>query len=324
MLAARRDLVASPPESAGAPATGAVLNAMSVDVEDYFQVSAFEDVVSRASWDGLESRVTRNTERVLELLADAGTRATFFVLGWVAERHPRLVRRIADAGHEVACHSHEHRLVYEMTPREFRADLRRAKAAIEAAAGVPVFGYRAPTFSITKKSLWALDVLIEQGFQYDASIFPIRHDRYGIPGAFRHPSRITRPSGTIWEVPASTFRLGPVNIPIGGGGYFRLMPYVWTRWAIARLNVVEKQPAVFYLHPWELEPEQPRVRASKLTTWRHRVGLGRTRERLQRLLAEFRFAPIAELLGVGAIGRTSLPGGGPRARTGRSFRGARF
>ncbi|HWP99569.1 MAG TPA: XrtA system polysaccharide deacetylase [Vicinamibacterales bacterium] len=269
---------------------------MSVDVEDYFQVSAFEDVVSRASWDGLESRVTRNTERVLELLAEAATRATFFVLGWVAERHPRLVRRIADAGHEVACHSHEHRLVYEMTPLEFRTDLRRAKAAIEWASGAPVFGYRAPSHSVTARSLWALDILVEEGFLYDSSIFPIYHDRYGIPDAPRHVHLIRRPAGSIWEVPASTLRWARLNVPVAGGGYFRLMPYAWTRRAIARLNAVEGRPAIVYIHPWEIDPDQPRVPAPVLTTWRHRVGLARTYGRLRRLLADFRFGPIAELL----------------------------
>lgn len=275
---------------------GPIVNAMTVDVEDYFHVTAFEHSIPRSSWSRLESRVCRNTELVLELFQRSNVRATFFVLGWVADRYPHLVRRIASEGHELACHGYAHRLVYEMTPREFREDLRRAKTAIEAATGLPVLGYRAPTFSITKQSLWALDVLIEEGFHYDASIFPIYHDRYGIPDAPRHVHRVIRPPGTIWEVPGSTVTWGRFNVPVGGGGYFRMMPYAWTRWAIGRVNAVEAQPVIFYFHPWELDPEQPRVAAPVLKRWRHYVGLGRSGERLARLLASTRFAPIRELI----------------------------
>lgn len=273
-----------------------VVNAMSVDVEDYFQVSAFDQAVSRDQWDSFESRVSANTERVLATLARRSTRATFFVLGWVAERYPALIRQIADRGHEIASHGYDHRLVFDLTPEEFRADLRRARAAIESAAGVQVRGYRAPSFSITARSLWALDILIEEGYAYDASIFPIHHDRYGLPSAPRHIHTITRPAGTLWEVPGSTTRVSGMNVPIAGGGYFRLLPYGWTRLGIARVNRLERQPVVFYIHPWELDPEQPRLPASQLTRLRHYRNLSETVPRLERLLSEFRFDSISSIL----------------------------
>ena len=229
--------------------SSAVVNAMTVDVEDYFQVSAFDGSVPRSSWDSRESRVCQNTERLLDLFDSAEVKATFFVLGWVAERFPRLVRRIVGAGHELASHSYEHRLVYSQAPGEFREDLRRARQTLEQAGGCRVHGYRAPSYSIVRSSLWALDVLIEEGYVYDSSIYPIRHDRYGIPDWPREVHRVVRASGSIWELPGSTVRLGKINLPIGGGGYFRLLPYEWTRHGIRRLNR-SNQPAVFYLHPW--------------------------------------------------------------------------
>jgi polysaccharide deacetylase family protein (PEP-CTERM system associated) len=273
-----------------------VINAMSVDVEDYFQVSAFDEAISRDRWDSFESRVRANTERVLATLEPTRTRATFFVLGWVAERHPALIRQIADRGHEIASHGYDHRLVFDLTPDEFRADLRRARAAIESAAGVTVRGYRAPSFSITERSLWALDILIEEGYAYDASIFPIRHDRYGMPSAPRHIHTITRRAGSLWEVPGSTTRVSGMILPIAGGGYFRLLPYGWTRRGIARVNLRERQPVVFYIHPWELDPEQPRLPASQLTRLRHYRNLSETVPRLERLLSEFRFDSIGSIL----------------------------
>jgi polysaccharide deacetylase family protein (PEP-CTERM system associated) len=277
---------------------GEVVNALTVDVEDYFQVSAFDGQVSRAEWDRRESRVCRNTERLLEIFAGAEVHATFFVLGWVAERFPDLVRRIATEGHEVASHGYGHRLVYHTTPTELRDDLRRARAALEAAAGMPVLGYRAPSFSITQKSLWALDVLIDEGYLYDASIYPVRHDRYGIPDWPRHIHRIEREGGSLWEVPGSTVRWGRSNLPIGGGGYFRLLPYAWTRNGIGRLNRRERQPAVFYLHPWEIDPGQPRIPCGGLTRVRHYGNLGKTEDRLTRLLGEFRFGTVSDVLGI--------------------------
>jgi polysaccharide deacetylase family protein (PEP-CTERM system associated) len=294
-----------------------IVNAMTVDVEDYFQVSAFERVVARDRWHEYESRVAANTDRLLGIFAEFGVRATFFVLGWVAERDGSIVRRIADAGHEVASHGHGHRLVYEQTPEGFRDDVRRAKQALQDLSGQPVNGYRAPSFSITARSLWALDVLIEEGYTYDTRSFPIRHDRYGIPNAPRHPFRVAvgRPfrvaegegsSGVgrpfrgamenepgLLEIPASTVRLFGQNLPVAGGGYFRLLPYWWTRFGIRRLNETEGKPAVFYMHPWEIDPAQPRLDASRLSRFRHYRNLDQTEARLRRLLADFRFGSIA-------------------------------
>jgi polysaccharide deacetylase family protein (PEP-CTERM system associated) len=277
-----------------------VLNAMTVDVEDYFQVSAFDRYVPRSGWESRESRVCRNTERLLDIFDTAGVRATFFVLGWVAGRFPALVRRIHAAGHELASHSYGHGLVYSTTPEAFRDDLRRAKAAIEDAAGVAVRGYRAPSYSITERSLWALDVLVSEGYAYDASIYPIRHDRYGIPSWPRHIHRVERSGGSIWELPGSTVRRAGVNFPIGGGGYFRLLPYWWTRGGIEILNRTEKRPAIFYLHPWEIDPEQPRINAGYLSRLRHYRNLDQTESRLRQLLSEFRFGTVTEVLAAAA------------------------
>jgi polysaccharide deacetylase family protein (PEP-CTERM system associated) len=277
---------------------GPVVNAMTVDVEDYFHVSAFQDNVARSDWERMESRVVRNTEQLLEIFDSHRVRATFFVLGWVADRYPALVKRIAAAGHEVASHGHGHRLIYEQTPEQFRDDLRRSRDSIAAAAGISVQGYRAPSFSITPRSLWALDIIREEGFIYDASVFPIRHDRYGLPSSPRHFYAMERSAGTLWECPGSTVRLAGVNLPVGGGGYFRLLPYWWTKWGISRVNGAEGRAAVFYLHPWEIDPDQPRLQGSALSRYRHYTNLDRTESRLRRLLSEFQFAPLGELLGV--------------------------
>jgi polysaccharide deacetylase family protein (PEP-CTERM system associated) len=284
---------------------GSVVNALTVDVEDYFQVSAFEGVVSRECWDKYESRVGPNTDRILRILDEFGVQATFFVLGWVAAREPALVRRIAAAGHEVASHGYAHRLVYEQQPDEFREDLRRSRAAIESACGRRVTGYRAPSFSITQRSLWAFDVLIEEGFRWDASVFPIRHDRYGIPSAPRHPYYVphSRGGGSVLEIPASTVCVAGANLPIAGGGYFRLLPYRWAAWGIDRVNRVERQPVVFYLHPWELDAEQPRLQAPWLSRFRHYRNLASTDGRLRRLLRDHRFATLADAVFVRAEGR---------------------
>lgn len=274
----------------------AVLNAMTIDVEDYFHVSNFAGVVTQESWPSRESRVERNTDRLLQIFADASVTATFFVLGWVGERYPRLVERIAAAGHEIASHGYAHQLIFDQSPAVFRDDVRRARAVLEAASGSRVFGYRAPSFSITERSLWALDVLIDEGYQYDSSIYPIHHDRYGMPAAPRHLHCVRRATGSILEVPGSTIRLGGTNLPIGGGGYFRLLPYGWTRWGIARLNRIERRPSVFYLHPWEIDPDQPRLPASAMARFRHYRNLHRTEPRLRTLLKDFRFGPIRELI----------------------------
>jgi polysaccharide deacetylase family protein (PEP-CTERM system associated) len=271
-------------------------NAMTVDVEDYFQVSAFEAQVSRERWNDFESRVCRNTDRLLELFADHDVTATFFVLGWVADRYPDLVRRIAAAGHEIGSHGYWHRLTYEMSPHEFRADVRQAKAVLEAISGQPVLGYRAPSYSITKQSMWALDVLIEEGHVYDSSIYPIHHDRYGVPDAPRHCHRIERASGGIWEMPGSTVRYFGNNLPIGGGGYFRQLPYEWTRRGIRHVNTREGKPVIFYLHPWEIDPHQPRLHGSVLSRLRHYRNLATTETRLRKLVSEFQFGPLFSLL----------------------------
>jgi polysaccharide deacetylase family protein (PEP-CTERM system associated) len=269
-----------------------IVNAMSVDVEDYFQVSAFDRIVSRASWGERESRVAANTRRLLQLFDRAGVRATFFVLGWVAERAPDLVREIAAAGHEIACHGYHHQLLYTLTPKQFREDVREARLALEQIAGCPVVGFRAPSYSVTSSTLWALDILVEEGYLYDASIFPVHHDRYGIPDAPRHPHMMKRRTGTLLEIPASTVRLGGVNLPIAGGGYFRLLPYAWTRWGIHHVNRVEREPVIFYLHPWEIDPEQPRLPVGRATRMRHYGGLAGTAGRLERLLGDFKFDSI--------------------------------
>jgi polysaccharide deacetylase family protein (PEP-CTERM system associated) len=268
---------------------------MSVDVEDYFHASAFDRIVARPTWSTRESRVERNTQRLLETFDTAGIHATFFILGWVAERFPQLVRDIAAAGHEVASHGFHHQLIYGLTPDQFRDDVRRAKQTIEDAAGCAVRGYRAPSFSIVQASLWALDVLIEEGHLYDASIFPIRHDRYGIADAPRQVHRIERSSGSIIEVPGSTVRCCGVNLPIAGGGYFRLLPYQWTRSRMAKLNRAG-EPAVFYIHPWEIDPQQPRLPVGRLTRVRHYHGLAQTLDRLQTLCQDFKFDTVASVL----------------------------
>ncbi len=267
-----------------------IVNAMTVDVEDYFHVSGFAGLVRPEDWPRFESRVEGNTRKLLEIFATHKVSATFFVLGWVAERNPTLVQAIHRAGHEVACHGYTHTLVYQSTPEDFRKDVRRAKKLLEDVAGTPVDGYRAPSFSIVKSSLWALDILGEEGFHYDSSIFPIRHDRYGVPDAHRFPHRCqTRNGNGLAEFPISTSRVWGVNLPVGGGGYFRLLPYAMTRWAIQRLNNVEQRPAVVYIHPWELDPAQPRVPGPLVGRFRHYVNLHTTESKLHRLLDGFSF-----------------------------------
>jgi polysaccharide deacetylase family protein (PEP-CTERM system associated) len=277
--------------------TGAsIVNAMTIDVEDFFQVSAFDDVVPRGAWESYPNRVVPNTRRLLQIFEENGVTATFFVLAWVADRHPELVAEISAAGHEIASHGYGHQLVYNQTPEVFREDVRRAKSILEDLSSRPVRGYRAPSYSITRRSLWALDVLVEEGYTYDASIFPIRHDRYGIPGAPRHAYALQRAGGTLTEAPPSTVRIGPVNLPVAGGGYFRLLPYGWTRWGIARINRHEAKPAIFYLHPWEIDPDQPWLKAGFVSRFRHYRNLHKTEPRLRQLLRDFRFGPLGTLL----------------------------
>jgi polysaccharide deacetylase family protein (PEP-CTERM system associated) len=282
---------------------GAPLNAFSVDVEDWYQVADFFAVLPFADWDRCESRVLRNTERVLELLEEAGgIKATFFVLTWNAERHPEVVRRIVAAGHEVASHGYAHRLIYEQSRVEFRDDVTRAKRVLEDLTGTPVLGYRAPSFSITARSLWALDVLLDAGYRYDSSVFPVKDALYGLPDAQRFPWVVRERDGRqLLEVPLTTTRLLGRNLPLGGGGYLRVFPYGYMRWGMQRVNQRDGQPAIVYLHPWELDPEQPRIAtAGKRGFSTHYVNLHRTAERVRRLLRDFRFAPIRDVVGLGA------------------------
>jgi polysaccharide deacetylase family protein (PEP-CTERM system associated) len=274
-----------------------VRNVLTIDVEEYFHVSAFERVIEPSDWPRCESRVERSVTRLMEMLDEHRVRATFFVLGWVAERRPALVRAIAEAGHEVACHSYAHRLIYSQTRETFAADVRRARAVIEDATGRPVQGYRAPSFSIVERTLWALDVLVAEGFRYDSSIFPIRHDRYGMPSAPRAPHRRRTASGaSIWELPPATVRLFGASMPVAGGGYLRHLPPGIMRWGIHRLNGVDRLPAVIYLHPWEIDPGQPRQPVGRLTAWRHYGNLDKTESRLEALLRAFEFGPAEALL----------------------------
>ena len=275
-----------------------MLNAFSVDVEDYFQVNAFEGSISRASWGSFEPRVERNTRRLLDLCAEHGVRGTFFTLGWVADRWPGLVREIRDAGHELATHGQDHRQVTTMTPEQFREDLRRSKRTIEDAAGVEVIGFRAPSYSIVRETMWAMDVLIEEGFHYDSSIFPIHHDRYGIPDFSRFPRPVRGESGELQELPISTIRVGRTNLPFVGGGYLRHFPLSFIRWGMRWLNERERRPAVVYIHPWELDPGQPVQPVGALTRLRHYRNLDLTEGRLARLFSEYTFTTCREILGL--------------------------
>ena len=273
-----------------------VTNALTFDVEDYYMVSAFSDQVPFEQWPAFESRVERNTCRILDLLAARQVTATFFVLGWIAERFPGLVKRIHAAGHEVASHGYNHRLVYRMTPAEFREDVRRSKRALEDISGSAVLGYRAASYSIVAESLWALDVLIEEGFRYDSSIFPIHHDRYGIPGAVRFPHVLERPSGSIFEFPPSTFRLFGQNLPIAGGGYLRLYPLAFTRAAMNSINKREGMPVILYVHPWEIDPDQPRMQGTLAARVRHYINISSTLPKLTAFLHEFTFSRLSLFL----------------------------
>jgi polysaccharide deacetylase family protein (PEP-CTERM system associated) len=270
-----------------------IRNGMSVDVEDYFHTEAMSSAAPRSAWHQMPCRVERNTEQLFDLFTAHGVRGTFFFLGWVAERYPGLVRKAKVLGHEIACHSYWHRPIYSLSPAEFREDTHRAKAVIEDAAGAPISGYRAPSFSLTPGTEWAADILTEAGFVYDSSVHPIAHDLYENRHAPRHPYRF---AGTpLLEIPISTVRLGKRNFPFSGGGYFRILPYAYVRWAMRRVNRVEKLPAVFYLHPWEIDPAQPRLTTSGRSGFRQYTGLDKTAGLLNRLLGEFSFGPLEEV-----------------------------
>jgi polysaccharide deacetylase family protein (PEP-CTERM system associated) len=271
-----------------------MLNVLTVDVEDYYHVSAFEHCVDRSRWNTFESRVVGSTLKILDALESASVRGTFFVLGWVAEHHPELIRAIQDGGHEIGCHSYWHRLIYQQTPHEFRQDLRRARAVLEDILGQRILAYRAPSFSITSRSLWALDILLEEGFCYDASIYPTFHDRYGLAGAPLAPHRILRDAGEIWEFPMPICRRFGYPLPIGGGGYFRLYPYALTRRGLRSINA-KGRPFASYIHPWELDPEQPRLQPGRIKAFRHYVNLHLTAARLERLLRDFSWGTMSEV-----------------------------
>ena len=266
---------------------GTIRNAMSVDVEDYFQVSAFAPHIRREDWDSLPCRVERNVDVILGLLDAADARATFFTLGWIAERHPQVVRRIVDNGHELASHGYGHQRATELTPPAFRADITRAKRLLEDIGGVAVRGYRAPSFSISRRNWWAVAELEDAGYAYSSSIYPVRHDHYGMPDAPRFPHRPNGESGLL-ELPPTTLPLLGRNLPAAGGGWFRLLPYAASRWMLRRVHARDQAPCMFYFHPWEVDPGQPRQRGLPARTrFRHYVNLQRMQGRLRRLLDDF-------------------------------------
>lgn len=278
-----------------------MINALTIDVEDYFQVNAFARHIRKDQWHCYPLRVEGNTRRILDMLDRYSIKATFFILGWVAEQLPSLTKEIHRRGHEIACHGYGHELVYDIGPERFREDIRRSKRVLEDQCGVTVHGYRAPSYSITNKSLWALEILVEEGFSYDSSIFPVLHDTYGIPDAERFPHVHHTPSGPLTEFPLTTLpiKLGwkDMRLPIAGGGYLRLFPAELLAWGIDRINRRENKPAVLYFHPWELDPQQPRITAGLKSTFRHYLNLDKTEAKLQHLFSKIPFTTVPEVLG---------------------------
>jgi polysaccharide deacetylase family protein (PEP-CTERM system associated) len=286
-----------------------MINAFSVDVEDYFHPSEVARAAPMKHWPAFPPRLDLGINILLNQLDRAGARATFFVLGWVAEKHPNIVKRIADAGHEIGCHSYQHRLVYDLTPSEFREDTRRACAAIQDACGRAPRAYRAPSYSIVAGTLWALEILAECGFTHDSSIFPIVHDRYGIPGYKRHAHRLYTPSGPLIEVPAATVQLRSGRIaPVGGGAYLRLFPYRYTAAGIRRLNGIERQPACIYVHPWELDPEQPRLARGLISRFRTYAGIGTVERKVNMLLEDFQFSSLESVYAMPTLASAATMG----------------
>ncbi|MDH5570123.1 MAG: DUF3473 domain-containing protein [Gammaproteobacteria bacterium] len=271
-------------------------NAFTIDVEDYFQVSAFENDIKRSEWDSIESRVVNNTQCILRMLDKHNIKATFFILGWVAERNKQLVMDISSEGHEIASHGYSHKLIYNQSKSEFRDETLKAKHLLEDIIQKPVNGYRAASYSITKDSLWALDILANAGFKYDSSIYPVVHDRYGIPDAQEMPYVINNSNGQgLIEFPLSVYKIINYNLPVSGGGYFRLYPYFFTKYALASINECDK-PFVFYLHPWEVDPGQPRIATNLISRFRHYNNLDRCEERLNKLLNDFNFTTMINVL----------------------------
>jgi len=272
-----------------------IINAMTVDVEDYFQVSAFESVISRDQWEHIPSRVEINTQRILDIFSENNIKATFFTLGWVAERFPDLIRRMVAEGHELASHGYLHTRVTQQSPREFREDICKTKHLLEDLSGVEVKGYRAASYSIGASNLWALDELHEAGYLYSSSIYPVKHDLYGMPEAPRF-AFYPRGENSILEIPITTLQLGNKNLPCGGGGFFRLYPYVFSRWALRHVNTVEEKPGMFYFHPWEIDPEQPRQSGIRWKTrLRHYLNLNRMEDRLKLLMDDFRWGRMDQI-----------------------------
>jgi len=286
------------PANAAVPPAAVRCNAMSVDVEDYYQVSAFADAVSRDQWPSMQGRVERNTDRVLQIFANSGAHATFFVLGWVAERHPFMIRRIVEAGHELASHGYAHHRVGDQTPDQFRIDVRRTRAVLQDIGGVDVVGYRAASFSIGADTLWAHRVLADEGYKYSSSVYPVRHDHYGMPDAPRFKFAPLSDREFV-EIPLTTLRILDRNIPCSGGGYFRLVPYSLYQRALQEARRQSNEPAIFYFHPWEIDPKQPRPAGTSLRTrFRHYLNLDRMEGRLERLLSDFAWDRMDRVFGV--------------------------
>jgi polysaccharide deacetylase family protein (PEP-CTERM system associated) len=303
-------MTASPRQATAVP----LVNAFSVDVEDYFQVLALSPAIPVESWPTREYRVEANTEVILKLCAEKNVRGTFFVLGWVAEKSPQLVKRIAAAGHEIACHGYSHQLIYKQTQAVFREETLRSKHFLEDTIGKGVTGYRAASFSITRDSLWALDTLIDAGFEYDSSVFPIRHDSYGIPGASPEPGKIQAPSQrSLVEFPMSAAKFWGVQVPVSGGGYFRILPYWLTRAGLKQINEQAGRPFTFYLHPWEVDPGQPRVKVKAFSRFRHYTNLDVCESRLRRVFGDFKFSTMRDVLEQRGLLTSSAASVQPRA-----------
>ena len=275
-----------------------MLNALTVDVEDFFQVSAYEKIIPFEDWGNYGDRILKSTGTILDLLKSKGIRATFFIVGWTAERFPELVSQIHNAGHEIGVHSYRHRLIYNLTPEEFREDLVKCRSILESIIGKRPRCFRAPSFSITQKSYWALNILADEGFEFDSSIYPIYHDRYGIPNAKPEIHELVQPAGSIWEFPPAVYRVAGYNFPVSGGGYFRLYPYRLSRYFLGKINRNYKRPFVIYVHPWEFDPEQPRIPGlSRVASFRHHVGIGRNLSKLDLLTNDFQFGALSDVIG---------------------------
>jgi polysaccharide deacetylase family protein (PEP-CTERM system associated) len=289
------------------PMTGSLRHCLTFDIEEHFQVSAFESPMRRRHWDKFESRVERSTFKVLDMLEKRGIRATFFILGWVAERNRGLVHAIAGGGHEVASHGYSHELIMTQTPVRFREDVRKAKQILEDITGLAVHGYRAPSFTVTRETLWALPILVEEGYRYDSSIFPTLHGLYGIPSAPPYCHLLNTSAGSLWEIPPSTAKIAGIRVPVAGGAYLRLYPFHMLRWLLRRVEL-SGHPIVLYVHSWEFDPEQPRMDGSLLSQFRHYFNIDKVEKRLGELLETFNFGPMREV--ITPVAKMSVSGAG--------------